>query len=63
MYMGLLLGLTGWGVYLGNPLNIFSLAGFVLYMNRFQIIPEERAMAKNFGDEFIEYKKSVRRWV
>lgn len=63
MYLGLLLGLIGWGIYLGNPLNIFSLIGFVLYMNRFQIIPEERAMVKNFGDDFLEYKESIRRWI
>ncbi|MDX1642624.1 MAG: methyltransferase, partial [Balneolaceae bacterium] len=63
LYLGLLLGLTGCAVYLGNPLNVFCLMGFVLYMNRFQIIPEERAMAKNFRDDFLEYKESVRRWI
>lgn len=63
MYLGLLLGLIGWCIYLGNLLNIFCLIGFIIYMNRFQIIPEETAMIKNFGAEFVEYKKSVRRWI
>lgn len=63
MYLGLVLGLVGAAIYLGNPLNIFCLIGFVLYMNRFQIIPEERAMIKKFGDRYAEYKKSVRRWI
>lgn len=63
MYLGLLLGLMGWAVYLSNLLNIFLLVGFVIYMNRFQIIPEERTMTKKFGEEFAEYKKSVRRWI
>lgn len=63
MYLGLLLVLIGWGVYLGNPLNIFCLAGFILYMNRFQIIPEEKVLSKKFGDKFLNYKKSVRRWI
>jgi protein-S-isoprenylcysteine O-methyltransferase Ste14 len=63
MYLGLLVGLIGILFYFANPLNILLLIGFVLYMNRFQINPEERAMAKNFGEDFLEYKKSVRRWI
>lgn len=39
------------------------LAGFVLYMNRFQIIPEERALLERFGDAFSAYSQRVRRWL
>ncbi len=63
MYLGLLIGLIGILFYFANPINILLVIGFVLYMNRFQIIPEERTMAKKFGEEFLEYKKSVRRWI
>lgn len=63
MYLGLLVILTGIAIYFANLINILLLIGFVLYMNRFQIIPEERAMAKKFGDDFSDYKKSVRRWI
>jgi len=63
MYLGLLVCLTGVAIYLANLLNIFLLIGFVLYMKRFQIIPEERALKQNFGDEYVEYKESVRRWI
>jgi len=37
--------------------------GFVMYMNRFQIGPEERALARLFGSEFTQYCSQVRRWL
>jgi len=36
---------------------------FVLYITRFQIIPEERVMEEKFGAEFEAYKSRVRRWL
>lgn len=63
MYLGLLIGLIGVLFYFENLFNILFLIGFILYMNRFQINPEERTMAKKFGDDFLEYKQSVRRWI
>ena len=33
------------------------------YMNRFQILPEERALSAKFGAEFGAYTQSVRRWL
>ncbi len=63
MYLGLLLALLGFGIYLANPVSLLMLPGFVFYMNRFQIIPEERAMASNFGADFETYRAQVRRWL
>ena len=42
---------------------LLVLPAFVLYMNRFQISPEERALATLFGEEFIAYRSRVRRWL
>src|SRR5690625_2801244 len=39
MYLGVLLVLAGWGVYLGNLLSLLWLPGFVAYITRLQIIP------------------------
>ncbi len=36
---------------------------FVLYINRFQIAPEERVMASLFGADYAAYKERVRRWI
>jgi protein-S-isoprenylcysteine O-methyltransferase Ste14 len=63
MYLGFLIGLTGWAVSLANALAFLFLPAFVLYLNRFQICPEERALAARFGDEFAAYQAKVRRWL
>jgi len=62
MYLGLLLALVAWVVFLGNVLALLPVVAFVAYMNRFQITPEERALAAMFGTEFKAYKQRVRRW-
>lgn len=63
MYLGFLLGLVGWGVYLANVAAVLLLVLFILYMNRYQIEPEERALLDKFGGRFVEYSAAVRRWV
>lgn len=63
MYLGLLLMLLGWATFLANGLAFMVLPVFVLYMNRFQIVPEEHAMLASFGDEYRDYRVAVRRWI
>jgi protein-S-isoprenylcysteine O-methyltransferase Ste14 len=63
MYLALLLALTGWGLYLANIFSLLVTVGFVLYMNHFQIQPEERHLEEIFGTEFNDYKKQVRKWI
>ena len=62
MYLGLLLVLIAWAVFLSSAWALLGVACFVGYMNRFQIAPEERALGKLFGSEYEVYKASVRRW-
>lgn len=62
MYLALLLVLLGFGLYLGNAFNTLVAAGFVAYMNRFQIIPEERILFDKFGKEYKTYLTATRRW-
>jgi len=61
MYLGMLFVLIGWALYLANVLSFLFLPAFILYMNRFQIKPEERALTTLFGQEFLEYASRVRR--
>jgi protein-S-isoprenylcysteine O-methyltransferase Ste14 len=63
MYLGFLMLLIGWGIYLSNALALFFVPAFVVYMNRFQIEPEERALTSRFGQEFVAYTARVRRWL
>lgn len=63
MYLGLLLVLSGLAVLLSNAAALAALPLFVVYMNRFQISVEERALVAIFGDEFRNYMQQVRRWI
>jgi len=63
IYIGLVLMLAGWGFYLQNLASLFCVLIFVLYINRFQIIPEEESLAQKFGIEFEIYKSNVNRWL
>ncbi len=62
MYLALLVLLLALGIWLGNAFNTLLAAGFVGYMNRFQIIPEETVLLKLFGKEYKQYCVNVRRW-
>jgi protein-S-isoprenylcysteine O-methyltransferase Ste14 len=63
MYVGFLLVLTAWAIFLSNGAAFVFLPIFLAYMNRFQITPEEKVLAERFGQEFAAYKARVRRWL
>ena len=63
MYLGVLLVLLAWAIYLANPLTVLFLPGFVWYMGRYQIEPEEQALTSLFGQKYIAYAARVRRWI
>jgi protein-S-isoprenylcysteine O-methyltransferase Ste14 len=63
MYLGLLLVLVAWWGYLPNAFSLIILPIFIIYMNRFQIQPEERVLLEKFGDPYALYMSKVRRWL
>nr|WP_255612533.1 isoprenylcysteine carboxylmethyltransferase family protein [Alcanivorax sp. 1008] len=63
MYLGFLLVLIGWAVMLGSAFAVLGPVLFVVYISRFQILPEERVLQNLFGDEFTAYQARVRRWL
>lgn len=63
MYLGLSLVLVAWAVFLSSAWGLLGAAAFVLYISRFQIAPEERALSRLFDGEYESYKTSVRRWL
>ena len=63
MYLGFLLMLIAWGVWLSNVTAIAWVVLFAWYLQRFQIVPEERILRALFGAQFDEYARNVRRWL
>lgn len=63
MYVGMCLVLLGWAIYLAAPWTLLGPVLFAAYITRFQIIPEERAMADKFGKAYADYRAQVRRWL
>ena len=63
MYLGLFMILGGWAIFLSNVLAFLFLPVFVLYINRFQIKPEERTLTGLFGQDYVAYQGRVRRWI
>ncbi len=63
MYLGGLTMLLGWATFLSNPLAFLFLPVYVLYVNRFQIAPEERVLTSLFGATYVAYQAQARRWL
>ncbi|UTW12734.1 methyltransferase family protein [Marinobacterium rhizophilum] len=63
MYVGLLFVLLALGCYLSSPYAMVMCVLFVLYMNRFQIRPEEALLESIFKDAYRAYRARVRRWL
>lgn len=54
MYVSLLLMLIAWAIFLSSAWALVGPIAFVLYINRFQIKPEKRALAAMFGAAYAE---------
>lgn len=63
MYLGMLLVLSAWALWLGQVWAWVGPPLFVAWMNRFQIGPEERALQARFGEAYAAYRSRVRRWL
>ncbi len=62
MYVGLLLLLIGWAILLGSFSPFLLLPVFIFLITIQQIIPEEKILEEKFDQQYLDYKKSVRRW-
>ena len=63
MYVADVLLLAAWAVWLANLAAIVPIVLFIAYMNRFQIVPEERALQARHGEAYAAYRRVVRRWL
>jgi protein-S-isoprenylcysteine O-methyltransferase Ste14 len=63
MYLGLVLLLTGWAIWLGSASPWFVPPLFAIVITVVQIIPEERALRQRFGEPYRAYQRRVARWI
>jgi protein-S-isoprenylcysteine O-methyltransferase Ste14 len=63
MYLGLLLMLIGWALYLGSVSPLLLLPLFVWLLTKMQIEPEEIILIEKFGQEYQDYQQRVHRWI
>jgi len=63
MYVGLIFLLLAWAAWLGSVFSLVIIIIFQQYMTRFQIMPEERALAKKFTGKYYDYCEQVHRWL
>lgn len=63
MYLSLTLMLVAWALWLGGPWVWAGPVLLALWLDRFQIRPEERAMSARFGAAYGAYRREVRRWL
>ena len=55
--------LTALAIYSGAISNILVISAFVVFINKFQIEPEEDVLLEKFGESYEKYKDNVGRWM
>ncbi len=63
MYVGMAGMLTGLAVLLGSPVVVFMLVIAIVVVHFGVVLPEERYLETRLGEVYVEYKRSVRRWL
>jgi protein-S-isoprenylcysteine O-methyltransferase Ste14 len=63
MYVGMLFLLLGWAVHLAAWSACAGPILYLIYITRFQIIPEEKVLGRLFGERYAQYTARVRRWL
>ena len=63
MYLGLTGLLLSHAIARRSPSALIPLAGFVWLIDRHQIPAEEKALEERFGQDYLDYKEAVPRWL
>ncbi|CAH0991316.1 hypothetical protein SIN8267_01419 [Sinobacterium norvegicum] len=63
MYVGFVLMLCAWSSFLASLWSVVFIVGYIVYIQRFQIVPEERYLNELFGQDYTDYCLRVRRWL
>lgn len=63
IYLGMGVILFGGAMVLGSISPFVVVPVFIIFIERAFIVKEEKFLENIFGHEYLDYKKSVRRWV
>ena len=63
IYVGFILILIGLNILLGSVTSFLVVLVFIFVTNYWYIRIEEKNMQEQFGQEYTNYKKKVRRWI
>jgi len=63
MYLGMSLLLLGIGICFGNLFSMIIPLIFAVVVSIVTIPKEEKLLDETFGEEYVKYKKEVRRWI
>jgi len=63
LYLALLLLLAGAAIATGSVWLVLALLILFVFLERFAIRPEEKYLTDKFGENYLKYKVSVRRWL
>ena len=63
MYLGHSVILLGWALYLHNAAALIVVPAFMLYITRFQILPEERYLSARFPHAYAAFCRQASRWL
>lgn len=63
IYLGLAFFMLGAGIALHHAIFLVTMSLFILLVQRINIIPEERLLESAYGQEYLAYKRRVRRWL
>jgi protein-S-isoprenylcysteine O-methyltransferase Ste14 len=63
MYMGMVVGQAGIALMLGSLIAFVPILVFATIIHTQFVVHEERFMEGLFGEQYLTYKKKVRRWI
>ena len=63
MYIGMAGVLTGLAILLGSPAVFLMLIGALIAVHFGVVLPEERYLEALYGETYLQYKRSVSRWL
>jgi protein-S-isoprenylcysteine O-methyltransferase Ste14 len=63
MYLGMVIGLIGVAILLGSVVVWLPIPIFIAIIHSRFILREERFMEDLFGEQYLAYKRRVRRWI